>query len=792
MMDYGRPFLYITISLILGIIMGMYINLNLFFIFIMLCVSILFFLLLYLGSFKIYYKVLSILISFFLLGMVVITFVNSQENEYVHFDEKEINLYGTVETYINQEAEISQFILKPHSLEYQGNMVKVNHKIKITVYGKSQLYKYGDILKIRGTLVLPKAARNPGGFNYQLYLKINGINALIYTDASNVQKVGKVKTSILKNLVYNLDSGIKHVYYATMSRREAGVLTSMIIGDRSGLEEDIQEDFVKSGVMHILAISGFNIAVILYFANFLLSQVKSGLKYLFLIILVVFYAIMAGGSPSVTRAALMAVIYLIGKMIGRNSDPLNSLSLSAFIILLINPLMLFDIGFQLSYMATLSLIIFYPIIMKKMPMFIPNKISEIVAGSISSQLIIVPLFTNYFYGVSLVSIFTNLIVIPLSSLLIPLGLLSGFLGFLNLKLAFIINLINSNIIRVIIYITDAFSTLNFAYFGFYMTPLLIFGYYLILIMFLFKPNKTIKKLTAVFLIFIVLFFVFSSFKKEYMEITFLDVGQGDSIFIKTPGNRNVLIDGGGIPDYKESSFDTGQSILIPFLYKNGVKGIDVLVLTHSHDDHLKGLISVLDEMRVNMVFTGPYNQKSEQYDKFLQSIRKKNIDFKYLRKGDKIVLDEGLYVYVLNPGDKPFVNTSSDMNNNSLVLKIVYRDISLLLTGDIEREAEDELLKSDVFLDSDIIKVAHHGSAFSSSPSFIEKVSPIISVIEVGYNNYGQPDDDVVRRLEAISTVFRTDKDGAVMLKTDGHFIYAETYLSKKKFKFVANKESGE
>lgn len=289
-------------------------------------------------------------------------------------------------------------------------------------------------------------------------------------------------------------------------------------------------------------------------------------------------------------------------------------------------------------------------------------------------------------------------------------------------------------------------------------------------------SKRIRvEIAVVFLtiIFFVILILYGEKSGGLLKATCLDVGEGDAIFITFPWGGNMLVDGG-----EGGQWDRGEKVVLPALRYWGVSKIDLLILTHPHSDHLGGLIKVLENIPVRMVIDSGQMHTSYSYEKFLSLIDEKNIPYTVVKSGDEITGYRGVKIMVVNPPHPFFQGTDSDLNNNSIVLRIVYREVSLLLTGDIERETERRILSLGETIHSNFLKVPHHGSGTSSSWEFLKLVSPQVAVISVGRrNNYGHPAPIVLERYEELNCqLFRTDNHGAVTFITDGRIYWVKSY----------------
>ena len=293
-----------------------------------------------------------------------------------------------------------------------------------------------------------------------------------------------------------------------------------------------------------------------------------------------------------------------------------------------------------------------------------------------------------------------------------------------------------------------------------------------------QHKEKYKKRIIIILLSVILLFSIFHFIPKNLKIYFLDVGQGDCTFIVTPKNKTILIDGGGSTG---SDFDVGESTLIPYILDRGYKKIDLMFISHFDQDHVGGLLTVLKELKVNRVCISKQEENSENYQKFLEIIKEKDIPVTIVKLGDKIKIENSLYFDILWPQEDQI--TENRINNNAIVMKLNYNGFSCLFTGDIEKIAEDKMVslyKDKFVLESDILKVAHHGSKTSTTENFLELVNPKNCLIGVGKNNlFGHPSNEIVERLEELDVkVYRTDINGeiSIIVNNKGKYIINSMY----------------
>jgi len=499
---------------------------------------------------------------------------------------------------------------------------------------------------------------------------------------------------------------------------------------------------------------------------------------------------------------------------------------AALVSMLMNPLTIFNVGFQLSFAATWALVYVAPVLEERLIPRVPGWLASPLAISLAPTLTTTPLCIYYFSGISLVSLPLNLIIISWVEILVSLGFLATILGVFWLPLAFIINGTNFLLLFVLDKLVRFFAELPNAYM-FVRAPhwSLIILSYVGLVWFverlrgeeynieIFSPvirgdarraegfnssEKVLKEKIRWFALTAVCFGIFLSAwfivlpHGEMLTITMLDVGQGDAFLIEAPGGKKMLIDAG---DQKGA-----EQAVIPVLRRKGINSLEVLISTHPHVDHMGGFPQLLQNIRPRLVIdTEPahLNESGESgnwyFREYRKMIKKKKIPHHLAREGQVIKLSSEVSVVILHPSEPFLRGTVSDDNENAVALKLTYKKFSILFTGDTGHEAEKRLLARygavrvadfpQASLRSTILKVGHHGSRYSSSPEFLQAVNPRIALISCGKNNrYKHPHQSTLRLLQqqGIKT-YRTDKSGAVIIKTNGKRVWVKTIVATGK-----------
>ncbi len=544
---------------------------------------------------------------------------------------------------------------------------------------------------------------------------------------------------------------------------EGAVLEALLLGADGRLDPETDRRFQKTGLYHLLAISGAHVAVVsLLFYSFLgLFITRKRTIHLILLVVLIFYAFLVEGQPSVFRAVIMASLYLLGKLISADTNLLNTLALSALVLLVINPFSLEEAGFQLTFLATLSLVLFFQPIFKALPK-LPFRISEMTALSLAAVAGTMPIIISNFNRVTFASLILNLPAAPLVGLVMAVGYVYLAVNSFVPAAGHLLSLALKYLIKLFSWVAAWLEPLDSLSYRLPSPPkAVVTGFYLFLLLLLVKSRFRFQKLiTAAGLAVFFIIMVIHPFRphNDRLTVTFMDVGQGDSLVVEFPGHRVMVIDAGG---FIQSSFDPGESLVSPYLWHRGYKKIDYLVCSHFHPDHAGGLPALARNFRVGEFWflEEKGNRLSEEINRVLPRKTRKRT----LQAGLSQEID-GCRVEVLYPDEqaKAIFRPGNDL---SAVLRLDCGEQSFLFAADITAPAEDYLVRLwPEKLEATVLKVPHHGSRSSASPAFLEAVAPRWAVITAGKNNiYGFPAPEVLEGLRAAGAeVLRIDLDGAV------------------------------
>jgi competence protein ComEC len=752
-----------------------------------------------------------------LLGMFAMSTILTE-----HLDPHHIAHYVTGEKvtlegvlYKNPEVKLdkTRLYLNIEKTVEENKIVNLTGKMLLTIKQKSTSFSSGDRIRFFAKIRLPRNFNNPGRFDYKRYLALKGIMVIAsLSDEASIIKVKQSSQHIPSALLARYRSTIENFLSRHLPPPERAIARALILGEKGDIPEDVRRLFAATGVAHILAISGLHIGIIAFVSFWLMKNLLKCFTWIMLatdiskvaalitILPVTAYCFIAGSHIATVRATIMVVTYLISILLDRRNDLWNTLSLAALSILTVSPSSLFDISFQLSFISVIAIISISPPCASFVyrhthdPLTPKPGLWKSAGRRITLFLIITtaamigtaPIVALYFNRLSPWGLLTNLIIIPLVGfLVVPLGLFTVLLTLLYQPLAIWGTHFMQTLLALALKIVHFFAALPYADYR-TTTPTLLeivlFYTGIVCLLQLGKSKVARWSLAFIALAFITVqaFWYYQVRLNPLLRITAIDVGQGESTLVQFPYGKTMLIDGGG---FSKSTFDIGEKVVAPVLWKKKIKNLDLVVLTHPHPDHLNGLVSLVKNFKVHEVWTNGEHTVSEAFEALEGIIEKKGIRNQAVSSAQINREIGGVIMAVLHPppsavyrSDKP---SHILMNNHSLVVRLVFKKVSILLTGDICEAAERDLLKNPAILKSTILKVPHHGSKTSSSLPFLKAVDPSIAILSVGDKNiFRLPHPAILKRYRNQGCkLLRTDCDGAISIETNGSAIYLETFL---------------
>jgi len=657
------------------------------------------------------------------------------------------------------------------------------------------VFEYGDPVRVEGMLKTPPDFQ---GFSYRAYLAHQGIYSFV--SRGTVTRLEERRSFSVLRLMFALRHSARTTIASILPEPQAALLTGILLGVGTGIPRDLLDAFSATGTTHIIAISGFNLAIV---SGILAGMAERlfGRKWSFWFAAtgVTIYTVLVGASAAVVRAAAMAIICLLGRHTGRRAYAPASLAAAVILMTAVNPHWLWDVGFLLSFAATLGLVLYADPLSRFCQQRLERHLSadqavrilgllnDAVIATLAASVVTLPIITVYSGQLSLISLLVNCLILPVQSLLMLAGAASLLLAMLFRPLGLVVGWVAWVFLTYTIEVVRLCARLPWATVSVDVPVLVVVVYYLLVggatwwLMqapeYRHEVQDRLRKLAVTYLrtgvligasiiLLVLAFCAWHDRPDGRLHVVFLDVGQGDAILIQTPSGRQVLVDGGP----SGSVLLTQMGRHMPFWDR----ALDLVLLTHSDTDHVSGLVPVLERLQVDRVMFREEEVSSEVYERWLELVAEEDAVVSMAEAGQQIDLDQGVQMTVLYSGTE-WPEIVDNANNKSIVTRLEYGQFSVLLAGDIEAPVELLLVRNEYAQQSLVLKTAHHGSCTSTTREFLEAVAPQVVVISVGAENeFGHPCVGVLERLDGLS-VYRTDEQGTIEIVTDGSQFWVET-----------------
>jgi competence protein ComEC len=744
-----------------------------------------------------------------------------------HLSSTPITLEGQVLRRVQMGPHRTALDLSARALSGETAVVPISGRVRVIAYDFEPAVAAGDVVRIRQLRLRPPSGfRNPGAFDYGRFLARRGVYATgSLSKPERIEVVEHGSNAVLERFAHFKDQLADEIT-AAMNADAAAITTAMTLGVRSALPAQVREAFNASGTVHLLSVSGFHVAAVygavFFLLRFLIKQVRfrllscvsggprpSKLAATSALAVVMGYAcvvtldglvdLVDPNFPAI-RSTIMITTFVLAYVLDRDSDPFNITLLAALLILSLDPLALFGVGFQLSFVGVLSIFYAYRFLaplhddaseQRRPPLSVTHlkrRLRDVVVVSTFASLGTTPLILYHFERLPLIAPVANIIVAPLASIAVPSAMVAAFTTQIFPPLGSLLLGFTGVIVESMYGVIRVFATLPYAapYIGAVSLPTVIVAYAALLLL-PYSPRHRRARWAAVGAavlagLWLVWPWLFPAGRGQLL-VTFLDVGHGDASFIRFPHGTTMLIDSGG--SYRDD-IDIGARVVVPFLRHTRVRRLDYLVATHPQVDHAKGFGAILRDFRVGRFWDNGALLRSEWYGVLRAVAVQRGIYQDIVAEGRTTAVIDGVHLKLLHPSAtfQPPTKRQGDReetgeNNRSLVLKLTYGTISFLFTGDIEHEAEHILVQTGDDLRADVLKVPHHGSRTSSSEPFVRAVDPVVAVFSVPrQSRFGHPHPMVVARYQALgSHVFRTDTHGAITVRTDGQSLWVDPYV---------------
>jgi len=632
----------------------------------------------------------------------------------------------------------------------------------------------GDTLRCVGVVNLFPRARNPGEFDYRKYQKIKQRYFQFSVRYPWEIQVRSGEPARFHRFVSSIQNKITTIIHQAFDPEPAAFASALILGKRDEINSEVINTYASLGIIHVLAVSGLHVGYVTLILLALLSLFPINFRTtVFLTIAgLVLYAAIVNFRPSVVRASAMASILLLAQASEQRYDILNLLGAAALVILVVNPLELFQIGFQLSFLAVLGIVVFYnrfETALETIGLSI-GKLSKplrymlgLFLVSVAAFVATAPVTAYYFRMVPVWGLFLNLMVIPLIGVIV----IATFVVLITGMFWPALSGIYAEVPNALIHLMN--NILQFLYHsGFHaihlpgFSAIFILIVYAILTTFLFIRMKNLVRYSFFGVLILVNVFIWKPNPVHPLRITFLDVGQGDAALIESPHGKTMLIDAG----IRTLESDRGADVIIPYLQYRGIDHIDIAVLSHPHNDHIGGFPSILRKYRVSEIWDSKHSYHTNVMHEVRTLSDSQGTRYHLIQAGFDTTIDQ-IHFRTFFPVSQEIDN---NINNHSIVQRLTYEQTSVLFPGDIEAKVEPYVDRFGQQIHAQLLKVPHHGSITSSTTEFINTVDPKFAIVSVGADNkFDHPSDVVLKRYRRQeSQLLLTRDEGAVIFQSDG------------------------
>ena len=703
----------------------------------------------------------------------------------------EVELSGTISEYPKSNGQVIQVVIDAKNILEGGRIFGTSGGVVTSIRMQDidsaarDSLTYGRDIFLRGKLVGLAGPRNPGDADLRQYYQAGNIWARFYHNRLTRIRLGPVRENLLSMMVYPVRKSMAGRFERFVGGQEAAFLKGLIIGDRNEIQPDLKEAFVNAGVMHIIAVAGLHVGLVsVVFLSVLAAlRIPKRMQLLSLAVVLVFFVFLTGSAHPVVRAVIMALVMIGGTFLERRTDVYNSLAAAAIILLLLDARNLFQAGFQLSFSSVFFIVYLHPrctALFRSLPksareLPILKFVLDLVVVSFSAAVGTLPFMSLYFGKISVIGLLANIIVVPVTGIVLALGLTTIAASCISVWICSVYAATTKLVAHFLLKVISFFGGLSFAYIDSHFSFWSTIAFYSFVIMAANIQNKDLVRRFIVLLLVVANVAMYGSINRgngenEKLKVYFLDVGQGDAIYIEFPNGKNLIVDAGP----RTSTTDAGSRFIAPFLKSQGVHRLNTLVMSHPDGDHIGGMPYLMRHFAVDRIVDGGSYSNSNLSKECLHLIDSLRIGHDVDTAGRIIAGCGNVRLYILNPPNvlvREDTTVTVSFNNQSVVLKLLYGQTGLLLTGDAEVPAEERMIQTyNGFLGANILKAGHHGSITSSSPDFLNTVRPQLAIISVGLNNkFGHPSQQVLDRLKTMHCEYeRTDEAGAVLLESDG------------------------